>query len=214
MVEPVHRGVQHLAQLLEAGAQLGLLLVGDRPVVERRAPVGAALEDGERLDLVDDGGDDLHAARGRADDGDALSLEVEGLDRPRSGVVLHAAKVVTAGDVREVRNGQHACRARDVARSRRGAGVGRGVLGCIRVVPPPTRSTSTSGGLATTNIVPIGLIWGTCRSLSLMSMPVCAPPSPHTRSPSTTAAPSRSSPRSARTAPWTSRVWVRIRDMT
>ena len=55
----------------------GLLLGGDRPVVERRAPVGGALVHGDRLDVVEDGRDDLHAARRRADDRDALAGEVD-----------------------------------------------------------------------------------------------------------------------------------------
>ena len=97
-----------LAQLLEAGPQLGLLLGGDGPVVQRRAPVGGALVHGERRDLVDDGRHHLHAARRGADDGHPLAGEVDRLGRPPAGVVLHAAEVVAAGDVGEVGHRQHA----------------------------------------------------------------------------------------------------------
>ena len=47
------RRVEHLAELLEVGPELRLLLGGDRAVVERRAPVGGALVHGERRDLVE-----------------------------------------------------------------------------------------------------------------------------------------------------------------
>ena len=64
---PLDRRVQRLADRLEVGAELRLLVGGDRRVVERRAPVGGALVHGQRRDLVGDGRDQLHAARPGAD---------------------------------------------------------------------------------------------------------------------------------------------------
>ena len=102
--ETAERRVHRLAEVFEAGPQLALLLGRDRPVVEGRAPVGGALVDGDRLDVVENGRDDLHAARRRADDRDSLAGEVDRLRRPQPGVVLHAAEVVAPGHVRGVRH--------------------------------------------------------------------------------------------------------------
>ena len=59
------RRVEDLPHGLEVGPQLGLLLVADRLVVQRRAPVGGALVHGQGGDLVGDGRDHLDAARRR-----------------------------------------------------------------------------------------------------------------------------------------------------
>ncbi len=50
-------------------------------------------------DVVGDDGDDLHAAGGGSDDGDALVLEVDGLRRPQACVVRLAAEGLASGDV-------------------------------------------------------------------------------------------------------------------
>ena len=75
--KPLGEVVERLADALEVGPQLRLLVGRDRAVVERRAPVGAALVDGQRSDLVRDGGDDLDAARSGADDRHPLAGEVD-----------------------------------------------------------------------------------------------------------------------------------------
>ena len=102
------RRVQHLADRRELGAELRLLLGGDRPVVERRAPVGGALVDGQRRGHLRDHRDDLHAAGAGADDRDPLAREVDRRRRPPAGVVLLAAEVVPPG----ARRGRTAPRAR------------------------------------------------------------------------------------------------------
>ena len=88
--------------VLEVGPELRLLLGRDRCVVQRRAPVGSALVHGQGGDLVGDGGDDLHAARSGADDGNALAGEVDRRRRPQPRVVRLAPEVLAARDVREV----------------------------------------------------------------------------------------------------------------
>src|SRR5205823_4962781 len=96
--------------------------------------VGGALVDGELGDLVDDGGDDLHAARRRADDGDSSAGDVDRLGRPAAGVVLDAAEPVAPGDVRHVRHRQHTGGGDEEASAGRGAVVGRHSPGARRLV--------------------------------------------------------------------------------
>ena len=106
--EAVDRRVERLADRLEIGPQLRLLVGRDRRVVERRAPVGRALEDGQRRDLVGDDRDHLDAARSGADHGDALAREVDGRCRPPARVVRLAAEVLAPGHVWVERHREHA----------------------------------------------------------------------------------------------------------
>src|SRR3546814_18058357 len=58
--EPVHRGVEDVADRLEVVPPLPLILGGDRRVVAGRAAVRRALVHAEARDLGCDHGDDLH----------------------------------------------------------------------------------------------------------------------------------------------------------
>ena len=89
----------------------------DRCVVQRRAPVGRALVDGQRGNLRDDGGNDLHAARSRADDGHTLAREVDRRRRPPPGVVRLASEVLASRHLRVVRHGEHARRRHEELRA-------------------------------------------------------------------------------------------------
>ena len=118
--ESAGRRVERVADRFEVGAQLRLFLRRDRPVVERRAPVGRALVHGQRGDLVGDRGDQLHAARSRADHGDALADEVDRRLRPQTGVVRLAAEAARGRE----RPGRTAATARPSRRSARATRIG------------------------------------------------------------------------------------------
>ncbi len=101
------RGVEHLAQFLEVNPEPLLLVIGDRTVVERCAPVGGALVHGQRSDLVHDCGDDLHATGRGPDHRYALAREVDRLGGPTTGVMLDTPEIVGARDVGLVGHRQH-----------------------------------------------------------------------------------------------------------
>ena len=107
VVEAVDRGVEHLAQVLEPGPELGLLLGGDGPVVERGAPVGGPLEDLDGGDLLRDGRHHLHPARRGADHGHPLAREIHRFGGPLARVVLHPAEILAARHIRDVGHRQH-----------------------------------------------------------------------------------------------------------
>ena len=58
----------------------------DLAVVQRRAPVGRALEHGEMADASGYGLDGLHARSAGADHGDSFAGEIDGFVRPSRGV--------------------------------------------------------------------------------------------------------------------------------
>ena len=96
------RGIERLPNRFEVGAELRLLLGGDRRIVERGAPVGGPLVHGQRSDFARDARDDLHTTRAGADDRNALAREVDRCRRPARSVVRLAAKLV--GEERHRKN--------------------------------------------------------------------------------------------------------------
>ncbi len=92
--EAARSAVALLEDLLVAGLDLGHLRLGDRRVVQRGAPVGAALEDGEIAHLVGNLGDQLHAGGAGADDGHPLAGQLDRLLRPVVGVERRPAEAV------------------------------------------------------------------------------------------------------------------------
>ena len=73
-----------------------LLFLGDRPVMQRRAPVRRALEDGQLAGGLGDLLNGLYAGGAGADHGDALAFEADRPMRPGAGVVGLALEVVDA----------------------------------------------------------------------------------------------------------------------
>ena len=65
---------------------LAHLFFGDPGVMQRRAPVGGALEDRQLADFLGDGLDGLHGGRPGADHRDPLAFEVHRFLRPEGGV--------------------------------------------------------------------------------------------------------------------------------
>ena len=86
MLESARRARACRKDLVVTRADIGHFLIGDRAVIERRAPVRPALEHGEITDLVGDLTDDLDGGGAGADDGDLLAGQVERLVRPVEGV--------------------------------------------------------------------------------------------------------------------------------
>ena len=102
------RPAAELEDLVVGGVDFGLGGVVDAVVVERRAPVGAALEDGQFADLIGDLRDHLDAGRAGADYGDALAGQVDGFVGPVVGVPGVALEAVDALDARHCGGGEHA----------------------------------------------------------------------------------------------------------
>ena len=94
--EPARRARADGEDLVVALLDVGHLLGADRPVVQRRAPVGPALEHRQLADLIGQRADDLHAGGAGADDADAQSGQVAGVVGPVVGVERTAAEVVHA----------------------------------------------------------------------------------------------------------------------
>ncbi len=95
-----HIGIAGLDRLLRLGVDLA--------VMQRRAPIGRALEHGEMADVSRDGLDGLHAGGAGADHGDALAGEVDRFMRPSRGVERLAAERIAAFDARQGRGRQRA----------------------------------------------------------------------------------------------------------
>src|SRR5206468_1359071 len=89
--------------LVEARTDVGHLLVRDRTVVERRAPVRAALEHREFADLVRDLAYDLNGGGAGADDGDSLAGQFDRLVRPMERMERAALEGVHAFQPRQRR---------------------------------------------------------------------------------------------------------------
>ncbi len=102
-------------------ADLGHLRLGDGPIVERRAPVRAPLEDGQVARRLRDLGDGLHAGGTRADDGHALAHEGHGLLGPEPRVIGLALEVLDARDSRQRGGGERADCGDEIARAVEGA---------------------------------------------------------------------------------------------
>ena len=92
--------------LVVAPADVGHLALGDRPVVERAAPVRPALEDGELAHLVGDLADHLDAGGAGADHGDALARHVDRLVRPVEGMERPALEAPHALELGQGRHRQ------------------------------------------------------------------------------------------------------------
>ncbi len=106
MDEAARRAGADREDLVVAGLDVGHLLGPDLGVVQRRAPVGTALEHGEVAHLVGDGADHLHAGGAGADDGHALARQVERLLGPVVGVERLALELVDALVARQRRRRQ------------------------------------------------------------------------------------------------------------
>ncbi|MBA7638652.1 hypothetical protein ES703_46308 [subsurface metagenome] len=89
-----------------ARTDVGHLLIGDRAVVERRAPVRTALEHRELANLVGDLRDQLDSGGAGADHGDLLAFEIDRLVRPIKGVERASPKILYAFDPRHGRRRQ------------------------------------------------------------------------------------------------------------
>ena len=98
-------------------ADLRHLLLGDRPVVQRRRPVGRALEDRQRPRRLRHLLDGLHAGRAGADHGDPLAREVDRLLGEARGVAGQALEEVDARDLGQGRGGERADRGDQEARA-------------------------------------------------------------------------------------------------
>ena len=96
VVEAARRAGAGGEDLVVARLMSAISLVGDRPVVQRRAPVRPALEHGELAHLVGDLADDLDAGRAGADHGDPLAGQLDRLVRPVVGVERAALEAVHA----------------------------------------------------------------------------------------------------------------------
>ena len=92
----------------DSGLDLLLRLGVDLAVMQRRAPIGRALEHGEMPDVSRDGLDRLHAGGAGADHGDALAGEVDRFMRPSRGVERWPPKLIAAFDTRQGRGRQRA----------------------------------------------------------------------------------------------------------
>ncbi len=110
--------------LLAAREDLGVigpdpvhLLLADPGVVQRRAPLGGALEDGQMAGGLGHFGDGLHAGRAGADHRDALALEANRFLRPVMGVAGLARERLDPGDARHRRRREHADRGDQEARA-------------------------------------------------------------------------------------------------
>ena len=88
-----HLGISRLDSLLCLGIDLA--------VVQRRAPVGRALEHGEMSDLFRNGLDGLHAGCAGANHRDALACKIHRLLRPARGVKGFSLKTVATLDPRQ-----------------------------------------------------------------------------------------------------------------
>ena len=121
--ESARRCVQCGADGLEVLPELHLLVRRDRCVVERRAPIGRALQHRQGGGRLGDDRDDLHPARPGAHDGDALAGEVDGAVRPQTRVVRLALELLPARNVGEVRDGEHTRGGHELVRPGDGAGV-------------------------------------------------------------------------------------------
>src|SRR5262249_40505936 len=97
------------------------LRLRDGPVVQRGAPVWAALEHGEVARRLRDLGDGLDPGGAGADDGHALPLEGHRMLGPEPGVVGLAAIVLHAGNTGQGRRGQWTDRGDEIARATAGA---------------------------------------------------------------------------------------------
>src|SRR5579875_744551 len=136
LVEEARRGgCEDLADLLEVGLELGMLLRRDGSVVEWSAPVGGALVDGEGRHLVHDGGHDLDAAGPGADHRYPLAGEVHRLHWPEPGVVGLAAESVASWHVGDVGHRQHAGGRHQEARPDFRAVVGGDLPHTVELVP-------------------------------------------------------------------------------
>src|SRR3546814_14170594 len=82
-------------------AQLPHLFLRDGSVVQRFAPVRAALEHGQVLCGLGDLRDRLHTRRARPDHSDPLALECHLVLRPEPGVIGLASIAIPPLDVRE-----------------------------------------------------------------------------------------------------------------
>src|SRR5207237_3389429 len=80
------------------GLDLFLRLSVDLAVVQRRTPVGRALEHGETADLGRNRLDGLYARCTRADHGDALASEIDRLVRPAHGMESLSGEALTSFD--------------------------------------------------------------------------------------------------------------------
>ena len=98
------------------GLDLGLRVFVDLRVVQRLAPVGRALKDGQVAGRLGDLRNRLHAGCPRADDGDPLALERHRLVRPVGRVERRALECFHALDARHRRGGQRTNRCDEEAR--------------------------------------------------------------------------------------------------
>ena len=128
------RAAQQFEHLRVARLDRPLLVLGDRPIVQRRAPVGRALEDRELSDQRRDGLDDLHARGAGADDGDLLAGEIHRPARPAAGMEGLPAEALDARNARQgVRRqradgGDQEARAKALACLERHGPLSRGVV--------------------------------------------------------------------------------------
>ena len=87
---------------------LAHLFFGDPGVMQRRAPVGGALENGQLADFLGDGLDGLHGGRPGADHRDPLAFEVHRFLRPEGGVAGLTLERVESRDARHGRRREDA----------------------------------------------------------------------------------------------------------
>ena len=137
VVEEPAVGLVAAAEQLQLGRlDLGLRVGVDRGVVQRRAPVGRALEHGEVTGGLRDLLDHLHAGGARADDAHPQPRHVEPLGRPPCRVERRTREVVHPLEAGEHGDGQHADGGEEPAR-RGDEAVVAGDLPRARVVVPP-----------------------------------------------------------------------------
>ncbi|MBA7472498.1 hypothetical protein ES707_07825 [subsurface metagenome] len=106
MQETARRTGASSEDIVIARTDVGHLLIGDRAVVERRAPVRTALEHRELANLVGDLRDQLDSGGAGADHGDLLAFEIDRLVRPIKGVERASPKILYAFDPRHGRRRQ------------------------------------------------------------------------------------------------------------
>ncbi len=113
MLETARRSGAGGEDLIVPLPDLGHFCLGDRPVVQRRCPVGPALEDREMCCLFGHLGDQLDGGRAGADHGNALALELDRIRRPVEGVECLAFEIVDPIDARHRWNRQRPDRGED-----------------------------------------------------------------------------------------------------
>ena len=136
VLESARRAGACCKYLVIARTDVGHLLVRNRTVVERRAPVRPALEHGEVADLVGDLTDDLDGGGAGADDGDLLAREIDRLVGPIKGMERAALEGIHAFEARRRRRREQADREHDEAAGQFAAVVELQTPQMLRLVEP------------------------------------------------------------------------------